>query len=85
MLIFNEEDLKTMIEVEELLHSKLEETNGIKDEDMYGKEYIYFDENDEEYRLWCKYNWLVEKLCQYKDWCKKWNKINGIEEKGGEE
>lgn len=85
MLIFNEEDLKTMIEVEELLHKKLVETNGIKAKDKYGEDYYYFDENDEEINLWNRYNWLVEKLCQYKDWCKKWDKVNNIEEKGGEE
>ena len=82
MLLINEEDLKTMIEIEELLHNKLVITNAIVDEKNGG---YYFDENDEEANLWCKYNTLVEKMCQYKDWCKQWNKVNGIEEKGGEE
>lgn len=66
------EDLDLMIEIEDLLNKKLVITNGIKD--VYkGEEYTYFDENDEEHNLWCKYNTLIEKLCVKKD---KKNKIN---------
>ena len=66
MAIITNEDLKTMIEVEDLLHKKLVETNGIKD--IYkGKEYHYFNENDKEYEIWNKYWNMVEKFCQARD------------------
>lgn len=61
MAVVKNDDLDIMIEVEELLHKKLEETNGIKDE-FDGKDYYYFDENDKEYEIWCKYWNLVEQL-----------------------
>mgnify|MGYP007133770624 CR=1 FL=1 len=70
MVVLNEEDLQTMIKIEELLHNKLVITNSIVDK----RGGYYFNEYDDEYNMWCKYNTLVEKLCQYKDWCKKWNK-----------
>lgn len=66
MAVITNEDLKIMIEVEDLLHKKLEETNGIKDT-YNGKEYIYFDENDKEYEIWNKYWNMVEKFCQARD------------------
>lgn len=79
MAVITNEDLKTMIEVEDLLHKKLEETNGIKDT-YNGKEYIYFDENDKEYEIWCKYWNMVEKFCQKRDEMRKkareFNKVN---------
>lgn len=66
MAIITNEDLKIMIEVEDLLHKKLVETNGIKD--LYnGEEYYYFDENDKEYKIWNKYWNMVEKFCQARD------------------
>lgn len=58
MAIIKNEDLKIMVEVEELLHKKLVETNGIKD-DNGG---YYFDENDEECNIWVSYWNLVERL-----------------------
>lgn len=69
-------DLKILIEVEDLLHKKLAVTNGKKD--VYkGEEYIYFDENDEEFNLWCKYNTLIEKfICDYEKIKKKSAKFN---------
>lgn len=62
MAVITNDDLKTMIEVEELLHKKLVETNAIKDIDENGKEYYYFDENDKENDIWNKYWNLVEKF-----------------------
>ena len=61
MAIITNEDLKTMAEVEWLLHKKLEETNGIKDT-FNGKEYYYFNENDKEYEIWIKYWNMLERL-----------------------
>lgn len=61
MAVIKNEDLDVMIDVEMLLHKKLVATNGIKD-DFNDKEYYYFDENDEEYEIWCKYWNLVERL-----------------------
>lgn len=61
MAVIKNDDLDVMIEVEILLHKKLIATNGIKD-NFNGKEYRYFDENDEEYEVWCKYWNLVERL-----------------------
>lgn len=66
MAILKNEDLKTMVEVEELLHNKLVETNAIKGVDEDGKEYYYFDENDEESDIWIKYWNLVERLISNK-------------------
>lgn len=62
MSILTNEDMEIMIEVEELLHKKLVETNAIKDIDENGKEYYYFDENDKENDIWTKYWNLVERL-----------------------
>ena len=59
------EDLEIMCDVEELLHKKLVQTNGIKG--VYkGKEYYYFNENDKEFDLWNKYWNMIEKLLQRK-------------------
>lgn len=59
------EDLEIMCDVEELLHKKLVQTNGIKD--VYkGKEYYYFNENDKEVDLWDRYWNMIEKLLQRK-------------------
>lgn len=66
MAVITNEDLKIMVEVEDLLHKKLEITNGIKDT-FNGKEYYYFNENDEEYEIWAKYWNMVERFCQAKD------------------
>lgn len=77
MTTIKNEDLEIMINVEHLLHKKLEETNGIKDT-FDGKEYYYFDENDEEYEIWIKYWNMVERFCQQKDLE---NKINKLSEK----
>lgn len=61
MAVLKNEDIAIMVEVEDLLHKKLVETNGIKD--IYEeKEYYYFDENDKEYEIWTKYWNLVERL-----------------------
>ena len=57
MSIITNDDLKIMVEVEDLLHKKLEITNGIKDDNN-----IIFDENDEEYEIWVKYWNMVEKF-----------------------
>lgn len=57
MSIITNDDLKIMVEVEDLLHKKLEITNGIKD-----KNDIIFDENDEEYEIWIKYWNMIEKF-----------------------
>lgn len=62
MSILTNKDMEIMIEVEELLHKKLVETNAIKDIDENGKEYYYFDENDKENEIWTKYWNLVERL-----------------------
>ena len=62
MSILTNEDMEIIIEVEELLHKKLLETNVIKDIDENGKEYYYFDENDKENAIWTKYWNLVERL-----------------------
>lgn len=62
MSILTNKDMEIMIEVEELLHKKLLETNAIKDIDKNGKEYYYFDENDKENEIWTKYWNLVERL-----------------------
>lgn len=62
MSILTNEDMEIMVEVEELLHKKLVETNAIKDTDENGKEYYYFDENDKENDIWTKYWNLVERL-----------------------
>ena len=79
MSTIKNEDLEIMCEVEQLLHKKLEETNGIKDT-FEGKEYYYFDKHDEEYEIWIKYWNMVEKFCQQKDLE---NKINKLIEKEG--
>jgi hypothetical protein len=64
-LYLKNEDLEIMCDVEELLHKKLVQTNGIKD--VYkGKEYYYFNENDKEVDLWDKYWNMIEKLLQRK-------------------
>lgn len=62
MAVITNKDLEIMIEVEELLHKKLVETNAIKDIDENGKEYYYFDENDKENDIWNRYWNLVEKF-----------------------
>ena len=62
MAVITNDDIKIMVEVEELLHKKLVETNAIKDIDESGKEYYYFDENDKENDIWNKYWNLVEKF-----------------------
>ena len=80
MITIKNEDLEIMINVEHLLHKKLEETNGIKDI-FDGKEYYYFDENDKEYEIWIKYWNMVERFCQQKDLE---NKINKLIEKEGD-
>lgn len=66
MAVITNDDLEIMCNVEHLLHKKLEETNGIKDT-FEGKEYYYFNENDEEYEIWVKYWNMVERFCQAKD------------------
>ena len=66
MAVITNKDLEIMCEVEHLLHKKLEETNGIKD-NFNGKEYYYFNENDKEYEIWVKYWNMVERFCQAKD------------------
>ena len=62
MAIITNKDLGIMIEVEELLHKKLVETNAIKDIDENGKEYYYFKEDDKENEVWTKYWNLIEKF-----------------------
>ena len=80
MITIKNEDLEIMINVEHLLHKKIEDTNGIKDI-FDGKEYYYFDENDKEYEIWIKYWNMVERFCQQKDLE---NKINKLIEKEGD-
>lgn len=65
MAVITNDDLDTMIEVEDLLHKKLVATNGIKDT-YKRKEYYYFDENDKEYEVWVKYWNMVEKFINNK-------------------
>lgn len=77
MAIITNEDIKIMVEVEDLLYQKLRATNGIKD--VYkGEEYYYFDENDKEFDIWNKYWNLVERVIVAKDKAKtksnNWNK-----------
>ena len=79
MTTIKNEDLEIMINVEHLLHKKLEQTNGIKDT-FEGKEYYYFDKNDEEYEIWIKYWNMVERFCQQKDLERKINEL--IEKEG---
>lgn len=77
MAVITNDDIKTMVEVEELLHNKLVKTNGIKDIDNNGKEYYYFDKNDKEYEIWVRYWNLVEKFIQHKKYAnKKSNEYN---------
>ena len=47
-------DMNLLCDIENLLHEKLVQTNGIK-EVFEGKESYYFDENDKDYELWVKY------------------------------
>lgn len=77
MSIITNDDLKTMVEVEDLLHKKLEITNGIKDENN-----IIFDENDEEYEIWVKYWNMVEKFISNR---KKANKKSAMYNKNNAE
>ena len=75
MVLISDKDWETLCEVEELLHNKLVITNAIVDKKNGG---YYFDENDDEYNTWCKFNTFVEKIAQYKDFCKKWNEVNNM-------
>lgn len=59
MATIKNEDLELMCKIEELLHKKLVQTNGIKDKD--GDNY-YFSEDDKEYALWVDYWNMVENL-----------------------
>lgn len=79
MLKIADKDLELLTEVEWLLHEKLVKTNGIK-EIFEGQESYYFDENDEDYKVWNRYWNLVEKLCQQKDLLRKIDKLVGEEE-----
>lgn len=72
MFIKNDE-LDVFIQVEELLHKKLEQTNGIEDVSTDGEYFYYFNEDDEEVEVWNKYWNIIERLLQQKD---KRNKIN---------
>lgn len=58
-------DMNLLCDIENLLHEKLVQTNGIK-EVFEGKESYYFDENDKDYELWVKYWNLIENLIQRK-------------------
>ena len=71
MAVITNKDLKVLVEVEELLHKKLVETNAIKDINENGKEYYYFDENDKENEIWTQYWNLVEKFIQHKKYASK--------------
>lgn len=66
MAIITRDDLKIMIEVEDLLHEKLEITNGKIDRHPDGKTYTYFDENDKEYDIWVNYWNMIERFLQDK-------------------
>lgn len=57
MAIITNNDFDIMFEVEDLLHKKLEITNGINDNGN-----IIFDENDKEYEIWVKYWNMVERF-----------------------
>lgn len=78
MAIITNEDIKVMVDVEELLHKKLVQTNAIKDSEYL--EGYHFDENDEEYNLWCKYWTMIERFIKTKKDLaskqNKWNKAN---------
>ena len=77
MAVITNDDIKTMVKVEELLHNKIQKESGIKDIDKNGNEYYYFNENDEEYNLWVKYWNIVEKFIQNKRYAsKKSNEYN---------
>lgn len=65
MAIITNEDLKIMVEVEDLLYNKLVKTNGIK-ENFDGKESYYFNEDDSEYNTWIHYWNMVERFIQDK-------------------
>jgi hypothetical protein len=67
------DELDVFIQVEELLHKKLEQTNGIEDVSTDGEYFYYFNEDDEEVEVWNKYWNIIERLLQQKD---KRNKIN---------
>lgn len=58
MLQLTDKDLKIMIEIEDLLHQKLENTDAKK----------------KEWNLWTRYWNLVEMLCQQKDLLNKMKK-----------
>ena len=62
MAILKNEDIRTMVEVEELLHNKLIKTNGIKDTNGS----YYFDEDDKEYEVWVQYWNLIERIIKNK-------------------
>ena len=62
MAILKNKDIGIMVEVEELLHNKLIETNGIKDTNGS----YYFDEDDEEYEIWVQYWNLIERIIKNK-------------------
>ncbi|MBO7614819.1 MAG: hypothetical protein J6T15_03890 [Bacilli bacterium] len=61
MTLISKKDLDLMIEVEDLLHDKLEKTNG-KKETYKGATYIRFDENDKEYEVWLQYWNMIERF-----------------------
>ena len=65
MSVITNKDFEIMCKVEDLLYKKLKETNGIKDIHN-GEEYYYFDENDEEYKVWVEYWNMVERFINYK-------------------
>lgn len=62
MANFKNEDLKIMIEIEDLLHKKLIETNAIKNKDGY-----YFKENDSQYNLWLDYWNMIQRLLESRE------------------
>lgn len=81
MVLISDKDWEVLCEVEELLHNKLVITNAIVDEKNGG---YYFSEDDNEFATWCKFNTFVEKIAQYRDFCKKVNELSKNDD-GGEE
>lgn len=66
MAIITKEDLKIMIDVEDLLHDKLQRTNGVKDIWEDGTIHYYFPEGDKEYDIWLQYWNMIERFLQDK-------------------
>lgn len=74
MTLITKKDLDLMIEVEDLLHEKLEITNA-KIDTYNGA--TYFDENDKEYEVWLQYWNMIERFINDRRKAKERNKKEG--------